>query len=414
MKTSETVLEMDHVAKKFKKGEAFDSLRDLIPALSGRVFTRKKRSLAEHEFWALKDVSFQVARGEAFGIIGPNGAGKSTILKLLCRVMKPTEGRIVVNGTMSALIEVGAGFHPDLTGRENIFLNGAILGMKKEQIRKRFDEIVEFSGLADFIDTPVKRYSSGMYARLGFSVAAHVDPDILIVDEVLSVGDHLFQVKCGQKMKQIKEDAGATVKFVSHNHRAVAELCDRLLLLERGECVQLGPPGEVINSYLNRILQRPVSFTHGVGISKVTVRGRTGEQVHFESGEKAWIEIEVCATKHVSGLGLAIGFKTQDHWSFFDTSTSRLGKRTFSVGPDRTVRYTFELDLHLGPGSYYFDVALYRYDAQMIFDEFLQAGTLMISTEKAIHGIANLYPVAYEQDDISDTFELMRSRPGVA
>jgi lipopolysaccharide transport system ATP-binding protein len=414
METSEIMLEMDHTAKKFRKGEVFDSLRDLIPALSGKAFRRKKMSLAEREFWALKDVSFQVAGGEAFGIIGPNGAGKSTILKLLCRVMKPTEGRIVVNGTMSALIEVGAGFHPDLTGRENIFLNGTILGMKKEQIKKRFDEIVEFSGLADFIDTPVKRYSSGMYARLGFSVAAHVDPDILIVDEVLSVGDHLFQVKCGQKMKQIKEGAGATIIFVSHNLRAVAELCDRVLLLERGECVQMGPPGEVINAYLNRILQRPTSFTHGAAISKVTISDKTDERAHFESGEKAWIEVEVTATEKVSGLGLAIELTNQEFYNVFDISTSRLGKRTFSVGPGRTVRYTFELDLHLGPGNYHLDVILYQDDTRTIFDEFLRAATLIISTRTPVHGIANLYPVAYEADDVSDASELIRAKPGVA
>ncbi len=346
-----------------------------------------------------------MSRGEAFGIIGPNGAGKSTILKLLCRVMKPTEGRIVVNGSMSALIEVGAGFHPDLTGRENIFLNGTILGMKKEQIRKRFDEIVEFSGLADFIDTPVKRYSSGMYARLGFSVAAHVDPDILIVDEVLSVGDYLFQVKCGQKMKQIKEDAGATVIFVSHNLRAVAELCDRVLLLERGGCVEMGSPGEVINSYLGRILQRPTRFIHGAAISKVTVSDKTHERVHFESGEKAWIEIEVSATERVAGLGLAIEMKNQEFYNVFDISTSRLGESTFSAGPERTVKYTFELDLHLAPGNYHLDVILYRYDAQMIFDEFQRAATLMISTETPVHGIANLYPVAYERTEVSDLGE---------
>ena len=201
---SSFAFEMDRVYKKFRKGQLYDSLRDLIPAMFGSLFRgRKESSLGENEFWALYDISFQVNKGEALGIIGPNGAGKSTMLKLLTGIMKPTKGNITVNGTLSALIEVGAGFHPDLTGRENIFLNGTILGMKKEQIIKKFDEIVDFSGLADFIDTPVKRYSSGMYARLGFSVAAHVDPEILVVDEVLSVGDYAFQNKCIAKMKSI-------------------------------------------------------------------------------------------------------------------------------------------------------------------------------------------------------------------
>lgn len=181
------MLGMDHVYKKFRRGEIHDSLRDLIPATVGKLFApSRKGSLERNEFWALRDVSFDVNKGEALGIIGSNGAGKSTILKLLCGIMRPTSGGLKVSGSLSALIEVGAGFHPDLTGRENIFLNGSILGMKREEIKKKFDEIVEFSGLAEFIDTPVKRYSSGMYARLGFSVAAHVEPDILVVDEVLS------------------------------------------------------------------------------------------------------------------------------------------------------------------------------------------------------------------------------------
>src|SRR3972149_3170778 len=195
------VLELTNVSKKFRKGEYYDCLRDLIPAMAARFMRREKEDqLSKDEFWALKDVSIRVSKGEAFGIIGPNGAGKSTLLKLLCGIMKPNLGEIRVSGTLSALIEVGAGFHPDLTGRENIFLNGTILGMKKEDIKGKFDEIVSFSGLESFIDTPVKRYSSGMYARLGFSVAAHVDPDILLVDEVLSVGDYGFQKRCFETM----------------------------------------------------------------------------------------------------------------------------------------------------------------------------------------------------------------------
>lgn len=187
-------LTAEHVSKKFRKGESYDSLRDFLPAiLKGLKGKKNEISLGKREFWALDDVSFSVQHGEAFGIIGSNGAGKSTILKLLSGIMKPTSGRIFAGGRLSALIEVSAGFHPDLTGRENVFLNGAILGMKRMEVQQRFDQIVEFSGLRDFIDTPVKRYSSGMFARLGFSIAAHVDPDILIVDEVLSVGDFSFK-----------------------------------------------------------------------------------------------------------------------------------------------------------------------------------------------------------------------------
>jgi lipopolysaccharide transport system ATP-binding protein len=187
---------LDRVSKKFRKGQLHDSLRDLVPDLTRRLLGRgpvRSGELRGQEFWALKDVSFEVPKGEAFGIVGHNGAGKSTILKLLCRVMKPTQGHLTVQGRLSALIEAGAGFHPDLTGRENVYLNGTILGMSRSEIQRKFDEIVAFAGLAEFIDTPVKRYSSGMYARLGFSVGAHLEPDVLVVDEVLSVGDFCFR-----------------------------------------------------------------------------------------------------------------------------------------------------------------------------------------------------------------------------
>jgi lipopolysaccharide transport system ATP-binding protein len=195
--------------------------------------------LREKEFWAVKDVSFQLKYGEAIGIIGPNGAGKTTILKLLSGILLPTKGTYKVNGRISALIEVGAGFHPDLTGKENIFLNGAILGMTREQINKKYEAIVEFSELAEFIDTPVKRYSSGMYARLGFSVAAHVDPQILLIDEVLSVGDISFQQKCLNKMQEIIIN-GTTIIFISHNIPAVIKLCPKTILLDRGSIHQFG------------------------------------------------------------------------------------------------------------------------------------------------------------------------------
>src|SRR6266851_4333534 len=248
---SDIVLRVESVSKKFVRGEIHDSLRDLIPALAARLTGRARATSADRDFWALRDVSFELSRGDAFGIIGANGAGKSTMLKLITGIMKPTAGRIHVNGRLSALIEVGAGFHPDLTGRENIYLNGMILGMKRVEIDRKFDAIVEFSGLAEFIDTPVKRYSSGMFTRLGFSVAAHVDPDILIVDEVLSVGDFVFQRKCVERMNAVLA-SGTTVVFVSHNLRAVADLCPRSLFLERGRVAAIGPTDDVIKAYLAR------------------------------------------------------------------------------------------------------------------------------------------------------------------
>src|SRR6202795_1172078 len=248
---SDVALRMEHVYKKFRKGEIFDSLRDLIPALTGRMFRQGELSERDkREFWALQDIPFEVMRGEAFGIIGHNGAGKSTALKILSRIMKPTKGRMVVNGRLSALIEVGAGFHQDLTGRENIFLYGTILGSAKRENAPECAPIAAFSGLEEFIDTPVKRYSSGMYARLGFSVAAHVDPEVMIVDEVLSVGDYVFQQRCMDRMRAIVAN-GTTLLFVSHNLKAVTEICPNSVLLEHGRVLAIDNTDAVVRKYLS-------------------------------------------------------------------------------------------------------------------------------------------------------------------
>jgi lipopolysaccharide transport system ATP-binding protein len=237
----------DRVSKAFTRGERHDSLRDLIPSLVTRGLGRGARG-SDRTFWALRDVSFEVHPGEALGIIGSNGAGKSTALKLLTRILKPTQGACAVVGRTGALIEVAAGFHPDLTGRENIYLQGAIMGMRRAEIAARFDEIVDFSGIEGFIDTPVKRYSSGMNARLGFSIAAHLHPDVLLIDEVLSVGDLTFQEKCQARMKRFR-DEGIAIVFVSHHLPAVTQLCTQALLLDHGSVVRLGPPAAVVREY---------------------------------------------------------------------------------------------------------------------------------------------------------------------
>jgi lipopolysaccharide transport system ATP-binding protein len=238
------------VWKKFKRGERHDSLRDLIPAAVNRLLRRRLPAdeLSTREFWAVRDVSFEVHPGEALGIIGPNGAGKSTILKLLTRILKPTVGRCAVHGRAGALIEVAAGFHPDLTGRENVFLQGAIMGMKRAEIARKFEEIVEFAGVSEFIDTQVKRYSSGMNARLGFAIAAHLDPDVLLIDEVLSVGDAAFQDKCVARMRELIR-RGIPVVFISHNLPAVLELCTRTIVVDHGTVRFDGDPAAAIQEY---------------------------------------------------------------------------------------------------------------------------------------------------------------------
>jgi lipopolysaccharide transport system ATP-binding protein len=210
------------------------------------------RPASKEEFWALKDISFEVKRGESWGIIGRNGAGKSTLLKLLSRITEPTTGRIELDGKVASLLEVGTGFHPELTGRENIYLNGAILGMRRAEIKRKFDEIVAFAEVEKFLDTPVKRYSSGMYVRLAFAVAAHLEPDILIVDEVLAVGDSEFQKKCLGKMQSVSEKEGRTVLFVSHNMQAIRQMCRRVIFLRQGKIAYTGDPHAAISAYLGQ------------------------------------------------------------------------------------------------------------------------------------------------------------------
>ena len=385
-------LEMDHVCKKFKKGEIYDSLRDLIPAMAGRLLRRgRNEALSKNEFWALQDLCFQVNRGEAFGIIGRNGAGKSTILKLLSGIMKPTKGDMRVHGTLSALIEVGAGFHPDLTGRENIFLNGTILGMRIEQIKKKFDAIVDFSGLADFIDTPVKRYSSGMYARLGFSVAAHVEPDILIVDEVLSVGDFLFQSKCMDKMISIVKD-GATVVFVSHNLRAITELCSRTVLLHHGRIIKDGPSNEVVQYYLNSA-QTITTETHDkpAFISRTHLRSEDGDSIQFSAGEKVFLEVDITARTECKRISLWIGIFDNSLYRLFFTSSKLITQTAVHLSAGETKTFTFELFLHLAPGTYYVSALIFD-DADRELDAYYPAATIYMKHDKNVGGAVNLYP----------------------
>ncbi len=253
---SEPAISVEGLSKRYKIGlpartdRSFrEMLTDWLSAPWRRFRALGEPASAAETFWALRDVNFQVAGGEVVGIIGRNGAGKSTLLKILSQITRPTEGRAVIRGRVGSLLEVGTGFHPDLSGRENIYLNGALLGMTRAEIARRFDEIVAFSGIDGFLDTPVKRYSSGMRVRLGFAVAAHLEPEILIVDEVLAVGDAAFQKKCLGKMDGVAQ-SGRTVLFVSHNMAAVEALCARGILLEHGRVVYDGPSGEAVRRYL--------------------------------------------------------------------------------------------------------------------------------------------------------------------
>ncbi len=299
------IIEIQNLSKTYKirhESGSYLTLRDIMSEAIFHPITFLKKRIkkaigrGEETFWALKDVSFNIEKGEVIGIIGANGAGKSTLLKILSKITPPTQGRVIVRGNIASLLEVGTGFHPELTGRENIFLNGAILGMKRSDTAAKFEDIVEFAGMRQFLDTPVKYYSSGMYVRLAFSVAAHMDPDILIIDEVLAVGDAEFQKKCLEKMEEITQKEGRTILFVSHNLVSVQNLCKKTILLQHGQVKKVGPTKEVIDTYLNqKSLERksPISHLQGdkrsnvgdVRFTEIQVsNGKPGEPI--ESGDK--------------------------------------------------------------------------------------------------------------------------------
>ncbi len=253
-----SVITVENISKQYiidhRKGKGSNTLRDVITANFRQVFNGQKKqdSITKEEFWALRDVSFSIEQGDRVGIVGHNGAGKSTMLKILSKIIEPTTGSVRIRGRVASLLEVGTGFHPELTGRENIYLNGSLLGMSRSEIKKQFDEIVQFAGVEKFLDTPVKRYSSGMYVRLGFAISAHLDPEIMIVDEVLAVGDAEFQKKSLGKMRD-NSASGRTIIFVSHNLTAVQALCNKTLYFEKGRLIEQGETNQVIASYLSKV-----------------------------------------------------------------------------------------------------------------------------------------------------------------
>jgi lipopolysaccharide transport system ATP-binding protein len=254
MSTRQLIITAVGVSKKFvishEGDHKYTALRDILAKKFKSIFSTKKENSSAEEFWALQNLTFEIEQGDRIGVIGRNGAGKSTLLKVLSRITEPSTGKISIKGKIASLLEVGTGFHPELTGRENIYLNGAILGMTRQEIKEKFDEIVSFAEIEKFLDTPVKRYSSGMYVRLAFAVAAHLEPEILIIDEVLAVGDAQFQRKSLGKMDDVSKKDGRTIVFVSHNMDAVTNLCNKCIYLKRGEIVMFDETSKVIDAYL--------------------------------------------------------------------------------------------------------------------------------------------------------------------
>lgn len=316
------------------------------------------------KFWALRDVSFEIREHEAVGIIGANGAGKSTLLKLLSRVTAPTSGRARIRGRIGTILEVGTGFHPELTGRENIFLSGTILGMRKSDIERKFDEIVDFAGIDKFVDTPVKRYSSGMYVRLAFAVAAHLDPDILIVDEVLAVGDVGFQQKCLAKMDSSINQDGRTIIFVSHNMQAIRSLCSRALLLRQGKLVADGPVGEVIAEYnvaaqsvldirdlsLRNRLNRTRGNVRFTGVSMVNPAQPQSQKWAFRAGDTVEMRVSYEVVASVQSLEFLVSFAAVGSDSIISNIKETLSDRPLYAGDSGEIRLTIP-DLPFRPGE---------------------------------------------------------------
>lgn len=321
----EPIIQVKHLSKQYKIGAdtTYKTLSGSITdSLRSPLKTLKNFNKQNEIFWALKDINFEVNRGEVVGIIGRNGAGKSTLLKVLSRITHPTEGEIRLRGRVGSLLEVGTGFHPELTGRENIYFNGAILGMKKREIDEKFDEIVRFAEIDKFLDTPVKRYSSGMYVRLAFAVAAHMDPEILIVDEVLAVGDAAFQKKCLGKMKDVSE-GGRTVLFVSHNMAAIQNLCNKVILLNYGKIIMEDKTENVIESYLmesSRLSEislaerRDRQGTGEIRFTSVILQNEKGTIVNsFHSGQYAILVFcfENKINRNLKNFHIAVGIDNQ-------------------------------------------------------------------------------------------------------
>jgi lipopolysaccharide transport system ATP-binding protein len=344
------------VWKKFRRGERHDSLRDLVPSMLKSIARRAKGTeLGNEEFWVLRDVSFTVDSGQALGIIGANGAGKSTTLKLLTKILRATRGQIGVHGRIGALIEVAAGFHPDLTGRENVYLQGAIMGMRRAEIKRKFDEIVDFAGVADFIETPVKRYSSGMNARLGFSIAAHLEPDVLLIDEVLSVGDFKFQSRAFSKISELVRRA-IPVVVVSHQLDQIATLCSHAIFLEHGQVAEAGSPDACIRRYLSQSGDVSADSERPVRFRSMSIE----QQGPYRPGERITVRLsgETMPSWDPGAEIVGIRLRTQSGLTLFSSGVDR-----FQINLPRESPFELEidLDLNVSGGSYMLDALVWHY-----------------------------------------------------
>lgn len=388
-----SVITVENLSKKYiighQKQERYTTLRDVLTNGTKRLADKMRHPFAppvndptHEEFWALKDVSFDIQQGDRVGIIGRNGAGKSTLLKILSRITEPTSGWVSIKGRVASLLEVGTGFHPELTGRENIYLNGAILGMSKAEIRKKFDEIVAFAEVEKFLDTPVKRYSSGMYVRLAFAVAAHLEPEILIVDEVLAVGDAQFQKKCLGKMEDVGKE-GRTVLFVSHNMAAIQQLCGNGILLRDGVVHDAGSIVKVIETYLNdstSISKASVGelprASHDYGaiarfINAWPVNSKGERSTSFKFDEEISFDLEIKAFNRIDSMSIVAGLDTYMDYRITTLLSEEAGM-LFSADKDAVISVNMKLPkLRLKPGTYSLTLGIRR--NKVTFDQVVKA-----------------------------------------
>ena len=358
----------ENVTKRYELGTGQTSIKRLLK----KPFSKNKGVPENQILWALKDVNFSIEPGSALGLVGPNGSGKTTSLKLLSKITFPTSGKVHINGRISALIELGAGFHPDLTGRENVYLNGTILGMKKEEIDKRFDQIVEFSGIERFIDTPVKRYSSGMYVRLGFSVAAHVEPDVLLVDEVLAVGDAQFRQKCARRIEELQA-LGTTIVFVAHNLYLVRSVCDKAVFLLKGQVQQQGDVDEVLNNYENWLIEQQIKqggapaaamrgktqgHSQDVSIQEIEMRNLTsGSNENFNYDDPAEIRVHYKTTQPISKPNLVVRITRADGATAAMIRTADYGLHLDDLEGEGVISLKMD-QIQLATGGYVLNVSL--------------------------------------------------------
>ncbi len=377
---SDTIIRVENLGKKYIIGHQqegrsnYVALRDVIANTAKSLVKRFTQPSQENpnkeEFWALKDVSFEIKQGECVGIIGRNGAGKSTLLKILSRITEPTTGLISIKGRVASLLEVGTGFHPELTGRENIYLNGAILGMSRVEIKKKFDEIVAFAEVEKFLDTPVKRYSSGMYVRLAFAVAAHLEPEILVVDEVLAVGDAAFQKKCLGKMGDVATKEGRTVLFVSHNMAVIQKLCSQAIYISQGKIVKQGKVNRIVKSYLSSMesfndelslydIPRSKGLGTNIRISGCQLLDSKSKQTNnLLFGEPFTLDIEAIAHLDIDNISILVRIDsfTKDP---IVTTASESSNEYFSVSSSEPLKILASFkNLLLSPGSYWITISI--------------------------------------------------------